>query len=105
MSFLSQLQTSDAALNWISQPFLHHCAQDGKEHNHVTNNKHMPSSLLFPKWGSITTGMEVTEAQTMICEGTKWHSTHQSVNSGSLFHPQEVNKAFSSSTRDLEPFL
>lgn len=65
----------------------------------------MPSSPLFPNWGSVTTGIEVAAAQTMICEGTKWHSTHQSVNSGSLFHPQEVNKAFSSSTRDLEPFL
>lgn len=29
----------------------------------------------------------------------------QSVNSGSLFHPQNMNKAFSSSTRDLKPLL
>lgn len=65
----------------------------------------MPSSLLFPKWGSITTGIEVAKAQTMICKGTKWPSTYQSVNSGSLFCPQEVNKAFGLSTRDLEPFL
>lgn len=41
----------------------------------------------------------------MICRQTKWHSTHQSMNSGSLLHPREVNKAFSSSTRDLEPLL
>lgn len=29
----------------------------------------------------------------------------QSVNSGSLFHPRSMNKAFSSSTGDLEPLL
>lgn len=36
---------------------------------------------------------------------TTWPGTHQSVNSGSLSHPQEVIKAFRWSTGDLEPFL
>lgn len=69
--------------------------------------KHMPSSQLFPKWGSLTAGTEAAAAQAMIGKkgGTKWPSTHQSVNSGSLFHPQEENKAFRSSTGDLEPLL
>lgn len=74
----------------------------------------MPSSQLFPKWGSLTAGTEgVSAARTMIWEKTHkkqkkrttWPSTHQSVNSGSLFHPQEVIKAFRWSTGDLEPFL
>lgn len=39
------------------------------------------------------------------CGETTWPGTHQSVNSGSRFHPQEVIKAFRWSTGDLEPFL
>lgn len=65
----------------------------------------MASFPLFPKWGSITAGTEAAEARTLTCKGTKWSDTYRSVNPRSPFRPQEANKAFDSSARDLEPLL
>lgn len=60
ISLLSQLKTPATALNRIPPGFFSISIGNKmeREHNHVTNNKHMPSSLLFPKWGSITMGIE-----------------------------------------------
>lgn len=55
ISLLSQLKTEPDS-SWFF--FISKGNKMEREHNHVTNNKHMPSSLLFPKWGSITMGIE-----------------------------------------------
>lgn len=66
----------------------------------------MPSSPSIPKVGQHHHGDGGDEGTDDDLQGSRREaSTHQSVNSGSLFHPQEVKKACSSSTWDLEPFL
>lgn len=68
--------------------------------------KHMASSPLFPKWGSITAGTKAAEAQRRrFARGQSGPTPTGTLIQEVLFRPQEVNKAFDSSARDLEPLL
>lgn len=104
ISLLSQLKTPATALNRIPPGFFLY--QKGTRWkgsiimSQITNICQVPfysQSGAASPWGS--------KAQMIICKGIKCCSTHQSVNSWSLFHPQNMNKAFSSSTWDLKPLL